>query len=380
MTVRAVVFAGCALFALFVTVPTRLAAQLRFTEEFEGDLSRWELMGAQAINIRESGDPEHGRVLVLEPHGDVYALIRGSDEWGAVRVAGEVLFPHDDHNYLGVVYNFTRRDDRVDFGNIYIKGNGSYLRMNPHRDGNVGRTLYEEYRTPLTGEAAIHIGEWQRFKLEVVGREAHFYVGDMSRPQVTFALFELTGGLVGFQPRCCGFPVWIDNIRVSSIERFDYRGPSLPEIAYQPESLITRWEVIGPLSKYDDDIARYPGRALSRWRPFATDGRGAVITGAVTDWAGDRTVAYYRTVLEAEQSVTATLHLSTVDDLAVWVNGRFWWFVPRQGLAWFDFWSNPAHEGRRIPLPLVRGENQVVVRVRGGQYATGGFYARVEKP
>jgi hypothetical protein len=380
MTLRTVALAACTLVAAQELVPVHLVAQRLFTEGFDGDLSRWELVGARAINVRDSGDPGHGRVLVLEPHGDVYALINDSDGWGGVRVEGEVLFPDDGDNYLGVIYNYTRRGDRVDFGNIYIKGNGSYLRVNPHRDGDVGRTLYEEYRTSLTGAAAINIGEWQRFRLEVIGNEAHFYVGDTTVPQLTFTSLELTAGLVGFQPRCCGFPVWIDNINVSSIERFGYSGPSIPNIVYEPESLLTNWEVIGPLTRYEDDIARQAVEASPAWRPGPVDERGAVITGAVTDWAGDRTVAYFRTALHAEKDVTATLHLSTVDDLAVWVNGRFWWFVPRQGLAWFDFWRNPEHRGRNIPLPLERGENQIVIRVRGGQYATGGFFARLEKP
>jgi hypothetical protein len=37
----------------------------------------------------------------------------------------------------------------------------------------------------------------------------------------------------------------------------------------------------------------------------------------------------------------------------------------------------PAHAGRRVPLDLARGANEVVVRVRGGVYASGGFFARV---
>ena len=32
----------------------------------------------------------------------------------------------------------------------------------------------------------------------------------------------------------------------------------------------------------------------------------------------------------------------------------------------------------RIPLPLRAGANELVIRVRGGVYASGGFYARIE--
>ena len=65
------------------------------------------------------------------------------------------------------------------------KGNGSYVQANLHSDTNVGRTLYPEMRAALEGPRAIVIGAWQRFALEVVGSEAHFYVGDMSTPAMT---------------------------------------------------------------------------------------------------------------------------------------------------------------------------------------------------
>jgi hypothetical protein len=292
---------------------------------------------------------------------------------------GEVLFPDDQQNYLGFVYAFREHGGRTDFGLIYIKGNGSYLRVNPHRDLNVGRTLYEEYRTPLVDEAAIRIGEWQRFRLEVIGNEAHVYVGDMDVPQLTFSHLELNGGAVGLQPRSVGGDVWVDNVSVSTIPAFTYDGPPLPATDYQPDSVLTDWQVAGPLARTDDRLARNPSSFPERWKPFPTDGRGAVVSGAVADYHGPRTVAYFRTTLHSPLAESAVLHLSTVDDLAIWVNGRFHWFVRREGLAWWDFWINEEHRGRRVPIELRQGANEVVIRVRGGVYASGGFFARVER-
>lgn len=361
-------------------LPSPLHAQQRFADDFEGDLSRWELVGGRAIEIRDSGDARHGRVLLLDNDGwDVYALIKGSDQWGSVRVEGDVVFPDDNHNYLGVLYNYVQTDGRTDFGNIYIKGNGSYLRMNPHRDGNVSRILYEEFRTPLTGDAAIQIGVWQHFKMEVVESVAHFYVGDMTTPQVTFGLYEGRSGLLGFQPRSVGLPVWIDNITVFSIPRFAYDGPALPSgIIYQPDSLLTNWEVVGPLTKHDDAIARGERGTLHRWRPFEVDARGAVVTGRVVDYVGDRTVAYFRTTVHSERDQYKVFHYSSADKFTVWVNGRFRGFPPDTEYAWYDFWKNEEHEGIRLSVRLKAGENHIVVRVQGGQYATGGFFARLE--
>ena len=355
-------------------------AQLRFDDDFSDGLSRWELSGAQAISIQESGDPAHGRVLVLEPDGwDVYALMRGSDDWGAVRVEGDVLFPRDEHNYLGVIYNFTRSGARTDFGSIYIKGNGSYLRMNPHRDGNVGRTLYEELRTPLTGSAAIEIGRWQRFAMEVMGNVAHFYVGDSDVPQVTFDLYEGASGLLGFHPRSVGGPVWVDNITVRSIRALAFSGTRIPQgVTYDPGSLLTAWEAVGPLTEHDDALARGEPGTEGRWRPFPVDARGAVVTGRLVDYSGDRTVGYLRAVLRSDMEREVVFGFSTADNLALWLNERFQGYVPTTGgYAWHDFWENPEHEGAYMRFTLRPGENRLVIRVQGGQYASGGFFARV---
>jgi hypothetical protein len=80
------------------------------------------------------------------------------------------------------------------------------------------------------------------------------------------------------------------------------------------------------------------------------------------------------------------LHVSTTDELALWVNGDFYGFVYRDGYvssdndwnAWWDFWRNPDHAGRRVPIELRKGENRIVVRARNGQFASGGFFARID--
>jgi len=83
------------------------------------------------------------------------------------------------------------------------------------------------------------------------------------------------------------------------------------------------------------------------------------------------------------------MHFSTVDELAIWVNNRSDGFTYRDGYislpendwnAWYDFWENPAHVGDRQSIRLNRGSNQIVIRVRNGQFASGGFFLRVEDP
>ena len=349
-----------------------------FQDDFESGVGHWEITGAPFIRTIDSKDPAYGRVLLLEPAGDVYALIRGSEKWGGTRIEFDALFPSAEDNYLGVIYNFQRRDARTDFGLIYIKGNDNYLQANPHRDFSVSRTLYPEYRTPLSGATAIEVGRWQRVKVEVLGSECHFYVGDMTTPRMTFPLFELSSGAIGLQPRSVGGPVWVDNVAVTRINALSYRGSPRPPLGVDASLAGARWQVIGPLQRTHDEVATQPDAATSRWRQFSPDARGAIVTGTIVDYHGQRTVAYFRTRVDSPLPREATLHISTVDDLALWVNGHFYWFIPRGAAAWFDFASNKAHGGQQIPLTLRQGVNDLVFRVRGGVNASGGFFVRVE--
>ena len=381
------------LLLLFSLLPSLLFAQVRFAADFEdGDLSTWDLLNPQAIQVIDSKSAAHGKVLELQADDAVLALIRESEQWGAVRVEGDLFFPDDGDNYLAFVYHFVQDERRTDFSSLYLKGNGSYIRANPWRDTNVSRLLYEEYLTPLQGEAAIQIGRWHAFKMEVMGTDCHIYIDDMDTPKTTFALYKGTSGQVGFNSRVAGSPAWIDNILVTSIEKLQYDGPGIPDIRYQTDSLITDWEVIGPVAGATAAIERSgPGpRVIDSgqeytWQPFETDLRGAVISGRVTEFRGGRPVAYFRTTMSADEPRQAVLHFSSVDELAVWVNGRFQGYVYRQGYvddddwnAWYDFWENPDHEGRRITVDLEAGENYVVIRTYNGQFASGGFFAKWE--
>jgi hypothetical protein len=375
-------------FAGLLLGPTGAAGQLLFEEDFEEGLAAWDFPQGQGYRLLDSGDPAHGTVLRLVTTDlPMWALIRGSEEWRGVRMEGSVLFPEDVHNYLGFIFRYVDDGRRADFGSLYIKGNGSYVRVNPHYDGNVGRTLYEEYRTPLEGESAIEIGRWQTFALEVVGSEAHLYVGGAAEPAVTFPHWEGEEGAFGFKARNPGGSVWIDDLRVTAIDDFAYRGAPRPDPPYRTAGLVTDWTVMGPMVTPRDELAVHPyaddarveedGRTL-RWRPARVDARGAIVTSADVEYDGGRRTAYFHGTLRAERDGPHRLHISSVDNLAIWVDGTFEGFFTRQPYAWWDFRTHPEHEGRSTVLDLAPGDHSVVVRVVGGTYATGGFFMALE--
>ncbi|MBQ0734263.1 hypothetical protein [Aquimarina celericrescens] len=383
-------------FVIASFLPIVCAAQILFEDNFEGNLSGWELNNTASLEILDSQNPKQGKALILRPNSNVSALIKNSDQWGSIRVEGKMLFPTDEHNYLGFIYNYQKTTQREDFGLLYVKGNGSYIRANPCRDGNVSRLLYEEYKTNLAEDQAIKIGTWHSFKMEVVNETCHLYVNDMQRPKITFDHFELKSGKIGFQPRVTGGAVWIDDIKVTSIKQLNYKGENIPTIKYEPDSLITKWEVFGPLTKpYSaieqtanyNDVSMEIDEKKSMWENFETDARGALITGRITEYQGENTVAYFRTLLIAEEDKTVTLHFTTTDELALYLNGKDAGRVYRDGYvskdndwnAWYDFYKNPEHKGRKKRISLKQGKNQLIIRVRNGQFASGGFFIYMER-
>lgn len=379
-----------------IFLPIICFAQILFEDNFDGNLSGWELNNTTSVKIIDSQNPKQGNVLELIPNSNVSALIKNSNQWGALRVEGKMLFPKNEHNYLGFIYNYKKSIKREDFGLLYVKGNGSYIRANPWRDGNVSRLLYEEYKTNLEEDQAIKIGQWHKFKIEVINQICHVYINDMKSPKITFGLFELESGKIGFQPRVTGGSVWIDDIKVTAIKQFHYKGKNIPAITYEPDSLITKWEVFGPLTKPNltieqavnyNAISTDTNEANLSWKNFKTDARGALITGRITEYQGENTVAYFRTTLVAEKDKTVTLHFTTTDELAIYLNGKDAGRVYRDGYvskgndwnAWYDFWKNPHHKGRKKKISLKKGKNQLVIRVRNGQFASGGFFVYMEK-
>ena len=140
---------------------------------------------------------------------------------------------------------------------------------------------------------------------------------------------------------------------------------------------MTKWTAAGPYVETDDTLAQDPGSHARAWKTFDTDDRGAIVSGRLIDYHGRRSVAYFRTQVSSKTTHRAELRLSTVDDLAVWLNGTLQAFVARSDAAWFDFLRNAVHKPQSVPLELHGGDNELVLRVRGGVYASGGFFAAV---
>lgn len=359
--------------------------QTLFHDDFEAGLGKWEYRGSGIAQIIATEDMTHRSVLKLTPNKSAECvLIKGSDAWKNVVITGQALFPTDQHDYLGLVYNH-QEADRIDFGCIYIKGRGSYIRVNPHRDGNASRALYEEYKTALTGNSEVKVNQWFAFKAEITGSECHFYVVDMEKPKVIFRYFENHQGKIGFKPRLVGGEVWVDKISVNRIEGLSYAAES-HGIRYQRGEMLNDWKAIGPfqsriaeVEKSKEDIPIHVDGKTRRWSTFTTDARGCLVAGKVCRYATDEKLAYFSTEIDSEKQWQTEIQFSSLNNLHVWVNSTYTGTVEKQRHAWFDAFQNAEHAGNSLPITLHKGSNRILVLVEGGNYSGDGLYARIKK-
>ncbi|MFC1736574.1 hypothetical protein ACFL1X_10695 [Candidatus Hydrogenedentota bacterium] len=376
------------------------------SDDFENGIGQWEFfakttmapLSNEAVLV-DSEDKEHGMVLSLMP-GQLISLIKGSEHWSNYKIEGDLYFPKTPASLIGLVYNFNlvprpnwngeENRLRAEFGSVYIKCGGSYIRVNPHFDGTAGRALYDDYKTPLTEEAAIRVREWKHFKYEIVGGACHLYVDDMEKPKVTFHGYHHTSGRVGFRPRSGGSECWIDNVQVRTINELSFKGQVAPKsVTWAPGKLITDWEAIGPFKervKGIEEAEAFQNRTYTaedhdyRWVSFPTDHRACVISGKICDFnLPGRKQAYFRTLFRSDKNTKSLFRFSSRSDLTVFVNGNVVGNVRKVKHIWPDFWKKTRHAPTDVEVSLKHGVNYITILVDGGQYPGCGFYLYVEE-
>ena len=360
----------------FLNILITINAQTLFFDDFENGLNNWEYKDNNLCRLQQSSDTSHKKVLELTPNRTANCiLIIESQKWNAFSIEGDILFPTDEHNYMGFVFNFKHKNNRDDFGCIYIKGNGSYIRVNPHYDGNASRDIYEEYKTPLTDNDKIIINKWIRFKAEIIENTCHFYVNDMKVPKIIFNYDENNEGLTGFKPRFAGGVCQIDNISVKKIKKFSYSDDNIhSNIQYLPDSLITSWRITGPYNQRIADIENGKDSNDYKWKVFDSDYRGCNVAGKICRYSTDEKYCYYLTEINSVDEGTFSLKFSSTDILHIWVNDRYEGKIENQMYVWYDFFRNPDHSGNEIKVELKKGINKILLLVEGGHYGGDGFY------
>lgn len=355
--------------------PDTAAGDILFTEDFENSLNGWTLENAEQIQIvTEPGTDNSVLELMPKSRDFVSAILEKGSDWENIRVEGRFLFPTDGDGYLGFIHNHQSNETRTDFGCIYVKSNGSYVRNSPHYDGNPSWRLYEDYRFNLEGERQIKVGTWYRFRLDVQGARASLYIDDMEQAVLSFDQTPTHKGAIGFEARPGrGEPAWVDDVVISAL-------PALALQAEAPVQAEPTWEIYGPLEFQDEDLTVLPEFDESAWRPFHPDPRGALLTGLVTQYrSGEKNTVYLRTYIEVAEGEDGPewLAVSTANRLDAWYRDYYRGTVAADRFIWQDFLTSRDHPGARLSLASVPGSNELIIRVHGQRFAGGGLYAEL---
>lgn len=355
-------------------------------DDFESGLDRWTTESPDGIEVvLEPDSTNHVLQLTPKRRGYVHTLIANSTDWRDVRFEGRFLFPTEGDGYLGFLYNHQEKPERTDFGCLYVKSNGSYIRISPHYDGHPSWRLYEDFRVDLEGERRIRVGHWHRFRLDVRANNAELFIDDLSTPAASFDLFAAVSGSLGLEARPGGGePVWVDDVRVTRLEPSTADAASDRPAAQRSAEATLTWQVQGPVRPDDDTSQSRPELPETEWRAITPDVRGAVITALVTQSrSGDLDVAYLRARFEVAEDDAGTpvwLAISAANRIDVWLNEYYRGTVAPERFIWSDYLYSFDHPGARIPLSPKAGENQILLRVHGRNFAGGGFYADLIRP
>jgi hypothetical protein len=358
---------------------THVFAQAVFEDDFENGLLNWEPLSASHANvIREGNAGNHVLQLVPNPSQFSHVILKKPVPGQYARLEGRVLFPTDGNGYLGLIYNHLVGEERTDFGVLYIKSNGSYIRVSPHYDGNPSWRLYEEMNVPLEGDRKIQSNTWYDFRLDVHQREATLFFDDLSSPLVTFSEAPNDTGSFGLEARPGrGDPVWVDDIRITTLEP-----TALPKKPLASSSNLQDWQYQSAITDPMDGSRDSPKLNEQSWLKLSPDPRGAIITGKLTQYnTGELSVVYLRSRFEAPAGVeTSWLAISSANRIDVWSNGYYRGSVAPENYIWADHIDNPGHYGSRLSLRAKAGSNELILRVFGRTFAAGGFYADVIYP
>lgn len=349
-----------------------------YTESFERASSGWTPVGDSVAKVVP--EPEAANtVLELRPlRGRLsYVVFSGAGPQDSFRMTGRFLFPTEGDGYLGFVYGYQSDSDRIDYGCVYVKSNGSYIRFSPHFDGNPSWRLYEDLRVDLEGDRAIRLRDWHDFKLEVIDSSVSLYIDDMTSAVFTTDVIDIAAGMVGLEARPGGGePAWVDDIRVRGLDDPGAKTNGTSG-SVQASGPISGWrihdEILG--SRFALDPRPVSGR--DAWTAIQPDGRGAIITAQYTQRRPAGAGRYLLSATLEHDGHEAVLAFSSANSLDVWLNGERVGEVEPVDFIRAHHTTNPAHEGTHLSIRPRQGSNELLILVDPDRFAAGGFFVDV---
>lgn len=256
-------------------------------------------------------------------------------------------------------------------------GKGDAVQYAPHLGGiNLWDMLYE-----YQNAAWFATGQWNHVKLVISGKQMRVYVNDTAHPVLEVPRLEGNSwhGALAFEGQAI-----ISNLVVKPDQTNGLRPEPGMDITDNDARYLRHWQMSAPITapaNLDFSLDWKPGKDAV-WEPIQAERRGLInITrkfGAAPDRA--RRVVWLKTNLRSAVAQVRQVSLGFSDEVWIFVNGRF-------VFADKNLYGQPASkqpdgrctiENASFSLPLIAGDNEVLVAVANNFYGWG-MIARLDK-
>jgi hypothetical protein len=267
-----------------------------------------------------------------------------------------------------------RRADRDGYESFYIRPVPSCatardcLQYAPVVRGVLLWDIYPEHQSP----AKVVPNQWNRVKLVVNGRRLRIYVNGERTLEVDRLEGDAAQGAIVLHGM--GF---VANLRVTPGAVEDLPAAAAPDPAVADGRFLRHWRITGPITLAPDaepSLATVPADR-SAWTPIEAETGGLVnITRRHGLPADKRSLVWLRTTIRAATAADRRAAIGWNDEVWVFVNGKAV-YADKNEYAKGEPRKKPdgrlSLENGAFSLPLVRGDNEVVIGVANAFFGWG---------
>ncbi|UCF70744.1 MAG: SMP-30/gluconolactonase/LRE family protein [candidate division WOR-3 bacterium] len=277
--------------------------------------------------------------------------------------------------YPGIIFRMQSDDDyerfyvRTHRANLYADA----LQYAPITNGITGWQLYNG--NGFTAGVDFPSDQWVHVKMEILGKQALVYVGDMERPALVIneLMHGASKGAIGIMAEGTAY---FSNFKYTITDDLKFEPPPLVDTL---PGIITDWQLSQPFKLTEVDMQQYPDkRILSgiEWQDAKSTPSGLVDIGRYAGRLGQEPDCILaRKIIYTDKDRMLHLSFGYSDAVSIFLNGERY------------FLGNSAYQSRdpsflgiigyfdEVSLPLRKGRNElllIVAEVFGGW----GFMAR----
>lgn len=223
------------------------------------------------------------------------------------------------------------------------------------------------------GPASFKKGEWNHIKLVISGARMLAYVNDMERPAIQVPRLEgnTSSGSLAFDGKGL-----IANLVVKADQTEGLTATEDFDPTYNDPRYLRQWSVsqATPLPAQQEPFFFLPPKIETTWAPVVAERRGLVnITRLYGGNNKDRKMVWLKTKLRANVAQERLVALGFSDEIWVYLNGRL--VYADKNLFGYPGSKPPlgrcSIENSSFRLPLVQGDNEVLVALAANFYGWG---------